>query len=238
MSGVLKLIVDGPLPGETNMAVDRALLDACGTDGVPVLRFYQWERPTLSLGYFQKAEQVSPLSFPDAQVDLCRRPTGGGAILHHLELTFSLTLPEGHALLKGPVEQSYLNLCRPVLERLRALGLEVSYRGDPGSGSVKAANCFAGLACPDIVVDGKKIFGAAQRRRDGAVGRSRRASQALPMVPEDHRLCRRASRRARVARALARQGEADAGELDRPLRRAAVPVQDPRRRRRMRLYLG
>ena len=164
-----KLVVDGPTSGQENMARDELLLDLCGKSGIPMLRFYQWERPTLSLGYFQKLEEVSDLPLPNAEVDLCRRPTGGGAILHHLELTFSLCLPDKHPLVQGRVEGSYLKICQPLLELCKELGLEADWRGDPGEQAKKAANCFAGRACPDMVVEGLKIFGAAQRRRGGAV---------------------------------------------------------------------
>jgi lipoate-protein ligase A len=165
----LRILVNGPQRGEKNMAIDSWLLENAAADPVPVLRFYQWIRPTLSLGYFQKIEQVSPLAWPDPEIDLCRRPTGGGGILHHLELTFSLTLPAGHAWLACPVQDSYLAICRPVVDLLNSLGVAAAYRGEKSCGNLKAANCFAGRACPDIVVQGKKIFGAAQRRRPGAV---------------------------------------------------------------------
>ncbi len=165
VSAPARLIVSGPQEGARNMALDSALMECMPAGGVPVLRLYAWSRPTLSLGYFQKPGEVADLDFAGrAGVDLVRRPTGGGAILHHLELTLCLVLPAGHALLEGSVPDSYLRLGRPVVEALRGLGLEASFRGG-GAGERHAANCFSGLACPDVVVGGRKIFGSAQRRR-------------------------------------------------------------------------
>ena len=146
------------------MKIDAELLDA----GVPTLRLYSWAEPTLSLGYFQKLEDVADKAFMDANgVGLCRRPTGGGAILHDRELTFSLCLPASHPALQGSINDSYLALTQPLLDVLKSLGLPASFRGDCATS--KTPNCFAGSACPDLVVGGKKIFGSAQRRKENAV---------------------------------------------------------------------
>lgn len=152
------------MDGAGNMDFDAQLLEL----GRPALRLYAWSRPTLSLGYFQKLEDVADAAFMKANgVDLVRRPTGGGAILHDQELTFSLTLPLTHPGLPGNINDSYLFLCRPLLGILRNLGVEAGFRGD--GPAHKAANCFAGSACPDIVVSGKKVFGSAQRRKEKAL---------------------------------------------------------------------
>jgi lipoate-protein ligase A len=146
------------------MGIDGSLLE----EGLPVLRLYRWLKPTLSLGYFQKISEVADEGFLQAQgLDWVQRPTGGGAILHDRELTFSLTLPAAHPALRGGINESYLELTRPLLEILRSLKLDASFRGE--GPAIKAANCFAGAACPDIVVGGKKVFGSAQRRKGHAV---------------------------------------------------------------------
>jgi len=159
-----RFLNSGALPGTENMAIDAQLLEA----GVPALRLYQWARPTLSLGYFQKLEDVADEAFMRANgVDLCRRPTGGGAILHDRELTFSLCLPAAPPALQGSINDSYLALTQPLLDVLKGLGVQASFRGDCATS--KTPNCFAGSACPDLVVDGKKVFGSAQRRKENAV---------------------------------------------------------------------
>jgi lipoate-protein ligase A len=156
--------------GEANMAMDMALLEQAATTAEPVLRLYSWDSPTLSLGYFQKAEETADLAGMRRRgVALVRRPTGGGAILHHQEITISLILPAGHPMSSIPVVDSYLTFSSPLLNVLRSLGLEASFRGGGKGGQSHAANCFAGRAGADLVVGGLKIFGSAQRRRKQGV---------------------------------------------------------------------
>jgi lipoate-protein ligase A len=158
----------GALEGAANMAYDAWLLESVAASQEGVLRLYQWSRPTLSLGYFQKLEEVADAEFMASHgVDWVKRPTGGGAILHHHELTFSLCLPIEHPALRGSINDSYLSLSRPLLNVLHRLGIEARFRGE--GKERKAANCFAGAACPDLVVGEKKVFGSAQRRKDKAV---------------------------------------------------------------------
>jgi lipoate-protein ligase A len=93
----IRFIVDPPTPGAQNMAVDEALLLDAVESGIATLRFYAWSEPTLSLGYFQRFEDR--YSHPTSrQCTIVRRQTGGGAILHDRELTYSVTLPARHAL--------------------------------------------------------------------------------------------------------------------------------------------
>jgi lipoate-protein ligase A len=154
----------GACPGAENMALDARLLEEACASGAFYLHSYAWQRPTLSLGYFQKLEDVA---VDASRVDVVTRFTGGGAILHDRELTFSLAVPPEHALSRLDVNDSYLELTRPLLFWLRGLGLQAEFRGECPSS--KPANCFAGAACPDIVVKGKKIFGSAQRRKNGGI---------------------------------------------------------------------
>jgi len=162
-------IADGALPGAENMARDQALLERAITGEGPLLRVYGWRGPTLSLGYFQDEAAVAEAGAAQRLgVDLVRRFTGGGAILHHHEVTFALAVPPAHPWAALGVDDSYLALTRPLLGVLGAAGVEAAFRG----GAVpahKAANCFAGAACPDLVHGGRKLFGSAQRRRRGAV---------------------------------------------------------------------
>src|SRR5919109_2415696 len=89
-----RLIQDGAMPGAWNMAVDEVLLQGVADNRMsPTLRFYEWNPPCLSLGYFQSLEVVDVDACRAVGVDVTRRPTGGRAILHDRELTYSLTLP-------------------------------------------------------------------------------------------------------------------------------------------------
>lgn len=154
----------GARPGSENMALDAQLLEAACASGAFYFHQYAWARPTLSLGYFQELADVAADS---SRVDVVKRFTGGGAILHNRELTFSVAVPPGHPLAALDVNDSYLELTRPLLFWLKGFGLAAEFRGQcPTS---KPANCFAGAACPDIVVKGKKIFGSAQRRKNGGI---------------------------------------------------------------------
>lgn len=165
----MDFISDGALPGAENMDRDLALLERAIAGEGPFLRVYRWARPTLSLGYFQREEDVAEAgAAARLGVDVVRRFTGGGAILHHRELTFAVALPASHPWARLGVNESYLEITRPLLTLLRSRGVEARFRGDATT-DVKAINCFAGSACPDLVVGDRKLFGSAQRRREGAV---------------------------------------------------------------------
>jgi lipoate-protein ligase A len=162
-------IDDGALPGEENMARDQALLERAVRGEGPFLRVYGWARPTLSLGYFQKLEEVAVPGAPERLgVDVVRRFTGGGAILHHREVTFAVAVPAAHPWAALDVQGSYLEITRPLLTLLNGRMVAARYRGECGGGA-KTANCFAGAAFTDVVVRGRKLFGSAQRRREGAI---------------------------------------------------------------------
>jgi lipoate-protein ligase A len=165
----LQVQLDGAFAGAENMARDRALLERAIAGEGPFLRIYAWVRPTLSLGYFQALDDVAEAgAAARLGVDVVRRFTGGGAILHDREVTFSVALPAWHAWAKLDVNASYLAVTQPLLKLLRDHGVEARFRGGDGP-SVKAPHCFAGAACPDITVAGRKLFGSAQRRRQGAL---------------------------------------------------------------------
>lgn len=87
------VLVDVPRRGTENMALDQHMLERAAETQVPLLRFYQWSAPTLSLGYFQPFQQRQQHS-PSRQIDVVRRATGGGAIVHHHDWTYSLALPD------------------------------------------------------------------------------------------------------------------------------------------------
>jgi len=155
-----------------NMALDEALL-LHGPDQV-TLRFYTWSPDTLSLGYFQKLVDVPPAhrflsgdSSGPVPGAVCRRLTGGGAIHHARELTFSITAPLGHPLYKGPVEGSYKRVHAALSAALRAVGIHAEERGARTLASEREATgmCFHKSASVDLVWDGKKGVGSAQRRK-------------------------------------------------------------------------
>ncbi len=159
----MKVIIDGPLTGRENMAKDQALLAA----GEPVLRFYQWHPPCVSIGYFQNPERDIDLDYlKTAGIDLVRRPTGGRAVLHEDELTYALILPE--ILLPSGVVQSYRLVAGIFVEALGELGLVCDMKGPEGRPD-RSAGCFSTASAYEICCRGKKIMGSAQVRRNGVV---------------------------------------------------------------------
>jgi lipoate-protein ligase A len=182
----LSLLLDPPASGAWNMAVDETLLEAAASEGQCTLRFYQWDEPTLSLGYFQASGDR--LRHPaSAACPMVRRPSGGGAILHDLELTYSLAAPERHPLAAGRL-RTYRMVHDALIEALAQWGIAASlfdlWCGRPGctgAGETPAPQapapqtqhqpflCFQRRSPGDVLVGDAKIAGSAQRRCRGAV---------------------------------------------------------------------
>lgn len=153
--------------GAWNMAVDEALLESAAAGDFCTLRVYEWESATVSLGYFQSADDPSlEERFPGlAKV---RRLSGGGAILHHHEVTYSITIADGHPLAVSP-GVLYEQVHQRVIEWLATVGVPARLRGEPRHFAVEPFLCFGRGDVRDIVCHGAKIMGSAQRRRRGAV---------------------------------------------------------------------
>ncbi len=165
-----RLILDPPRDGATNMAVDEALLEETAAGrSLPTLRLYAWEPPTLSLGFAQPAADINREALQRLGWGLVRRPTGGRAILHTDELTYSVTAPENHPLMQGGVLASYRRLSLGLLTGLRLLGVDV--RADSGGRSRAARNpvCFEIPSQYEISSGWRKLIGSAQARRLGGV---------------------------------------------------------------------
>jgi lipoate-protein ligase A len=162
-------MLEGPAGGAWQMAVDEVLLETAAELGQATLRFYQWSEPTLSLGYFQAyAERRNHIASRDCAV--VRRQTGGGAIMHDREWTYSLALPVAH-----PLAADGTFLYHAVHEALCAtLGtwdVPLSVR-DQSSGlpaNEQPFLCFLRKTEGDVLCEGTKVCGSAQRRRRGAI---------------------------------------------------------------------
>jgi len=163
------------------MAADVAILEAirAGQSG-PVLRFYRWTPPCVTLGKFQPAEgNVRLEDCARLGIDVARRPTGGRAILHHREVTFSMIIAEGDLPRAGAnIMDSYRVLGAALVDGLRRLGVPaelVDRKANVSGGdapSMKAAGnpaCFAAKARCDLMVEGRKIVGSAQQRKNGVI---------------------------------------------------------------------
>lgn len=149
------------------MAVDEAVLETAIERGETTLRWYRWESPTVSLGYFQNSQ--SALAHPQiAGLPAVRRLTGGGAILHHHEWTYSIAIPASHPLADTP-QRLYSGVHECVVEVLRELGVECRLRGVSHPDAEGQFLCFSRGDLRDIVCGDHKVAGSAQRRRHGAV---------------------------------------------------------------------
>ena len=149
------------------MAVDEALLTAAGRgESLPTLRLYAWEPACLSLGYAQSFQDVDVLRLHSLGWDVVRRATGGRAILHVDELTYSVTAPPDEPRLQGSVLESYQRLAQALMLALHTLGLPVEMEMNaPAAGIEKGPVCFEVPSAYEIVVRGKKLIGSAQARK-------------------------------------------------------------------------
>ena len=169
-----RLILHGPCGPAWNMAVDEALLESAAAGERGTLRMYQWCRPTVSLGYFQSARQPQLESLrKQDRVALVRRLTGGGAIVHHHEWTYSLTLPAGHPLARQH-QALYARVHQGWVEVLQELGIAARVVEQPPSGpEPEPFLCFLRRSPGDVVAPGPhgtvKLAGSAQRRRRGGL---------------------------------------------------------------------
>jgi lipoate-protein ligase A len=167
-----RLLLDRPAPGAWNMAVDEVLLDGVAAGSAPpTLRFYEWAPPCLSLGYFQPFEVVDVGGCRSLGIDVVRRPTGGRAILHDRELTYSVALPLRLLGDDGAVLPSYHRLSLALEGGLKRLGVPVVLA--PESAAQAAADhgpvCFDRPSAHEILLDGRKLVGSAQTRRATAI---------------------------------------------------------------------
>jgi lipoate-protein ligase A len=189
---------DPPARGTWNMALDEALVERAADGGSAVFRLYQWSEPTLSLGYFQRYADRA-LHPASAHCAVVRRASGGGAILHDRELTYSCVLPSSHPLSRRAADLYYavhdalvaalaqLDIpaaifagdCRDSAAQCdtsesygcgaAADASDSSVRPQSTSNAAEPFLCFAHRTPGDVLLDGRKIAGSAQRRHRGAV---------------------------------------------------------------------
>jgi len=166
-----RLLITPPTDGATNMAIDEAILYALAEGrGHATLRFYQWLPPCLSLGYNQPHSHVDEVACARLGYTWVRRPTGGRAILHCDELTYSVIVPEHEPRVAGGIVESYRRLSRGLLAGLRLLGVEVvQAQEEKVINPAQGAACFDTPSNYEITVGGKKLIGSAQVRRRGVV---------------------------------------------------------------------
>jgi len=167
------VIISAAATGAWNMALDEAILEAVVThQAPPTLRLYAWQPPCLSLGQAQPYRDVDRTALTAAGWDLVRRPTGGRAILHTDELTYSVSAPQHEPRVAGSILESYRRLSAALLLALQIMHLPA--RADqqyplPEGAQQNGAVCFEVPSNYEITVEGKKLIGSAQARRLGGV---------------------------------------------------------------------
>jgi len=141
------------------------------TSAPPTVRMYQWSQPTISLGYFQRYQDYETLPPPAGTLEVVRRMTGGGAILHDWELTYSIALPLGHDLIRAGAGRLYQIAHDAVIASLADLDLHAKRCGvSDDSGAARGPFfCFERRHCYDVLLGSAKIAGSAQRRTRHAI---------------------------------------------------------------------
>ena len=145
-----RLLQTGYNTAAYNMGIDRAVLVA-NSEGKapPTVRFFAWKPPAISIGYFQSLTEEVDLNACEMHgVDYVRRITGGGAVFHDAELTYSIVIPESHSQIPKNIMESYGRICGALIKGLKHLGIESKY-----------------VPINDIIADGRKISGNAQTRK-------------------------------------------------------------------------
>jgi len=158
-----------PHAAAMNMAIDEALLESAT---IPLIRFYRWHSPALSFGYFGRFSDVAIYA---AERDLVRRWTGGGIVLHGDDLTYSIMIPASDLAFSESSIWIYEKIHRALADALNGVGERAVLAGSarcadrtPQRG-VATGNCFTNPVRADVMMDGRKIAGAAQRRTRGGL---------------------------------------------------------------------
>ena len=173
--GAWRFLNTGFLDGPMNMSIDRALLEGVelGTSP-PTVRVFGWTPPTVSAGHSQDvARELDMEACARAGVGVVRRPTGGRAVLHAGELTYSVVGPSREPPLGASIMETYLAIARALVAGLRELGAECELERAGSETRVRGEGasppCFAGAGRFEVVVEGRKLVGSAQRRVGNAV---------------------------------------------------------------------
>lgn len=147
------------------MAIDEAIAESVGRGlAPPTVRFYGWNPPAVSIGYSQKIEEIDQNECRLKNYDIVRRPTGGRAILHDKELTYSVIAPTDNPLLSKNVMNTYKILNQGIMMGLKKLGLIPEMISGKNKLNAKSPACFFSPSIFELTVGGKKIIGSAQRR--------------------------------------------------------------------------
>ena len=178
-----RLLITPPARGAWNMALDESILEHIGRgESVPTLRLYAWDPACLSLGHAQPFADVDTNRLKERGWEVVRRATGGRAILHTDELTYSVIAPNDEPSVAGSVLESYNRLAQALLLAVKNLELPVEMKeGKANDNSTPNPVCFEVPSAYEITVDGKKLIGSAQaRKKEGVLQHGSLASHRRP----------------------------------------------------------
>ena len=157
-----------------NMAVDEAVLNSISRkESPPTFRVYGWNPPAISFGYAQRiSREINIEKCAESGIDIVRRPTGGRAVLHWNEPTYSVLCPAEDSLLGGPISEAYRKISISLVSALRGLGTDARFEAGKKPvpsprGRDLSLPCFSSTAQFEITIEGRKIVGSAQRRFNG-----------------------------------------------------------------------
>jgi lipoate-protein ligase A len=157
-----RLIIEGKNSACKNMAIDRAMLFSYEEVKIPTLRFYQWELPTLSFGFFQKVPEHLIKICKKNNIALVRRPTGGKAVLHDDEITYSIVAPYYLFSKERDILHVYNSIAQIFLHAFKSMNLNVEL-SECKTTDESSMFCFSEPSYYEITFNGKKLIGNAQR---------------------------------------------------------------------------
>ena len=182
-----RLIITPPARGAWNMAVDESILEHIGRgESIPTLRLYAWAPPCLSLGHAQPFSDIDINRLKQRGWEVVRRATGGRAILHTDELTYSIIAPSNEPQVEGSILESYNRLAQALLLAVKNLELPVEIKeGKINEAATPNPVCFEVPSAYEITVNGKKLIGSAQaRKKEGVLQHG-----SLPLTGDLTRIC-------------------------------------------------
>ncbi len=187
LMSIWRLLITPPARGAWNMALDESILEHIGRgESLPTLRLYAWNPPCLSLGHAQPFSDVDVNRLKERGWEVVRRATGGRAILHTDELTYSVIAPNDEPLVAGTVLESYNRFAQALLTAVKNIELPVELKeGKANENAMPNPVCFEVPSTYEITVGGKKLIGSAQaRKKEGVLQHG-----SLPLIGDLTRIC-------------------------------------------------
>ncbi|WP_202695218.1 lipoate--protein ligase family protein [Petrotoga sp. 8T1HF07.NaAc.6.1] len=160
---MIKIIVDKPYEGSMNMALDISIAKLSAIRKISTLRIYQWKYPTLSLGKHQKTDNLNWEFIKSKNISVVRRPSGGRAVLHKDEITYSFSTFVKNENLPNNLLASYMKISQALIRSLNELGIEADLESSKKEGVTKDL-CYDAPSFYEVKVNGKKLIGSAQYR--------------------------------------------------------------------------